>query len=1422
MNGRGGSRCEPTIVHYAVRVMETPKDISLWNDTRSAVGVVHVLIGVFALSILMSIALLACSGDDGVTAGEVLQERLQQELPRTLGGHAGSEGALLGSTSMETVVGASRCEPSDLFREYHVVTVNVEITLNRFLDYDPNGRMYVLENDLENVQREESQNRDARAGDAEPAVSLGLQGDSIQPLILRINQGECLRVVLRNALKDESASFHLHGSGLYLADSGAPATASNRDASVGPGSSVVYEWRIDHDEPEGTHYFHSHADARFQTGHGLFGAVIVEPAGSTYFDPLTGDELNSGWAAIIRDPQGSDFREFVIVYHEIGNERYRHLDRDGSMVVQVDPFTSAYRPGSRALNYRSEPFMNRMALQHEVLGFFDPSQAYSSYVFGDPATPIARAYLGDPVKQRLVHGGSEVFHVHHVHGGAVRWRRQPGVEPTGFNTGLDKRPPILPRLSARIDSQGVGPSETYDIENECGAGGCQQSVGDFLIHCHVAHHYIAGMWMFWRVYNTLQDGVVSLDDMLPLVELPDRSGGVRPAVTSEQLMNTTVDWSGQKHQVTDGNLEEWVERQLPPAGTPRGYDASVLDWRKEGFLYLNEPESLSAWPGFRASQPGIRRPFYFDSLTGKLAYPFLRPQLGDRPPFAPRHGPAPYLSPISKNRSPPEPGENGPGSLCPSDTRQMELVIHAINVPIVLNERANVVDPVGQLYVLKDDEERVRADNDLKVPLVIRGNAGETCVDIVLKSELEDSSENDFFSKVNIHVHFVQFDVLATDGVNTGFSYEQSVRPFKTEGELVAASGTPGSTRLRLGDTERFQAGILVGVGMDQTDTFEVRRVNVVEGDTLVFENPLEFGHAVGEIVSTEFVHYRWYPDVQFGTAYFHDHVNALTSWQHGLFGAFISEPPGSTYHDPYTGTEISSGPIADIRTDGVVSVDLTGSFREMVMFIQDDNPLTNVGGSSGSSLNLRVEPLSARRGDRARMFSSMVHGDPATPLLEAFIGDPLVVRALVSATNDVHTWHLDGHWFRSELHSSRSPPINTIHLGISERYDLVVPRAGGSQALPGDYLYYNGRTSKLLEGSWGIVRVHNPDEGGLMRLPGRERPLESGPLCPVGAPMRGFSVVALEAALPELDGAFSKIYVLEQDVDRVLAGTKPVSPMVLHINIGDCVVVYLTNETVGGPVSFHVDMLAFDPATSYGTEVGRNPVQLVQPGKTRKYSFYAHPEIGETVALVRDWGDVLQNSAQGLYGAIVVGPEGALYTHPLTGIAMEEEAGWRVDVHRADGSSYRDFTVFLHDDDPIIGTHLMPYTEQVTGVVGLNYRKAPLVDGDYMNPTTPMMEAYVGDSVRLNVLSAYGEQSHVFSLEGHRWPLEKGRTGSDLLSSMQIGPVEAVSIYLEDGAGLPGDYIYGDHREPYREAGLWGFFRIYAIHRDTALVPLP
>ncbi|MDP8969744.1 MAG: multicopper oxidase domain-containing protein [Actinomycetota bacterium] len=1321
--------------------------------------------------------------------------------------------------SGESVVAGRSCDRDAPRRAYEVVALAVDITLNRYLDHDPQGRMYALASQVDAVRAEEAANAAARAGRGNAAVSVGLQGDVIQPLTLRVLPGECLVIRLDNRLDGEPASLHLHGSSLRVAATGAAATAANPDATATPGSAVTYEWMVPADQPEATHYFHSHGEERPQTNHGLFGALVVEPAGSTWTDPLTGEPTQSGWQAVIHPAAGPAFREFALYYHEIGNEDERLLNGDDRLVPVVDPLTSAYRPGARALNYRSEPFMNRLALGQAVTGVVDESLEYSSYSFGDPATPMLRAYLGDPIKQRVVHGGSEVFHVHHVHGGTTRWPRQPGVEGTVFASGLDKQPAQVPPVTERTDAQTLGPSETFDVAAECAAGGCQQVPGDFMFHCHVAHHYFAGMWGIARTYNTLQDGASSTDALPPLSPLPGAADAVVPAVASDALVGTTLESPDGKLEVTSETLAGLVEPQLPPQGVPAAGDASVFDWVRQGDRYLNEPETDASWPGYSPVEPGVRPPLAFDARTGRLAYPILRPHLAKRPPFAPGHGPAPFLDPAGSQRDPPPPGASGPTSVCPAGTRPRAFAINAIRVPILLNAQASILDPNGMLYVLRSQRDRVREDRDLQVPLALRTNAGEDCVDVLLRSELRDDPGT-AFSKVGIHIHFVQFDVQGSDGVNVGFNYEQTVRPYTAEGATLVAPAAAGGRVLRVGDASRLRPGALVGVGMDRDETFEVARVQAVDGAVLHLAEPLRFEHDTGEWVSSEFVRYRWYPDVQFGTAYFHDHVDALSTWRHGLFGALVAEPPGATWTDPVTGQPLASGPIADVHTDQPVGHDVAGSFRELLLFTQDDNPLTRVRRSLGGTFNLRAEPLHRRAGPPQLVFSSAEHGDPDTPVLRAHLGDPVVIRDLVGAANEVHTLRVDGHWFRAERFSSTSPPISTIDLGISERYDLVIPAAGGPQRMPGDYLYLSGRAVKLEEGNWGLIRVLEPDASGLRPLPrDGPAPAPTRVTCPPDAPVRRFDVAALDAPLPMLGRAPGRVFTTQDAADAVAAGKRPAEPLVLRATVGDCIEVVLANRLAEGRVSFHTDLLARDPSTSAGIAAGREPDQSVAPGETRTYTLHASEEVGETVVLVRDGADVLTNPGRGLYGAIVVAAAGSRFLDPASGEELGGRTSWRANVVPPQGHAYRDFVLFLQDQDASIGGHRMPYTVAVEGTIGVNYRTEPLRGRSIAQAaadgvSTPLLEAVAGDPVRLHVLVPWSEQSRVFAVEGHQWPQEPGRPGTPLLSSRRIGGLQALTLHLGSAGGpdrLPGDYLYGDHRVPYEEAGAWGLFRIRA-----------
>ncbi|MDX1411611.1 MAG: hypothetical protein R3351_05605, partial [Nitrospirales bacterium] len=416
------------------------------------------------------------------------------------------------------------CPKSAPVKHYDISAINVEVTLNQWLDYYP-GYMYALTENLEKIREEEAKNAAAREteGHHDPGgVINGIQDQYIQPLVIRGNQGDCIKFTLRNELEfGEDVSLHINGSDMVMSKTGQPATTTNPDAiAVGEsdeddeeegapqGSSVIeMEWYIHPNSQEGAKQFHSYSNDRELTVLGMMGVFVVEPAGSKYLEPLgTGPatEARSGWQVMIDTPGGPDFREFVLIYHEIGDEAFRPVNKHGDFLPQRDPLTDTYRPGARALNFRSEPFgINNMHVQHEYFGFEDESMGYSSYTFGDASPTIPRSYLGDPAKFRIVHGGSEVFHSHHPHGGSIRWQRSPrATQMPVWNTGQNGpvKYPVIRTKSDRVDVEVIGPSEALDLETECGSGLCQWLAGDFLFHCHVAHHYVSGMWGYWRVY----------------------------------------------------------------------------------------------------------------------------------------------------------------------------------------------------------------------------------------------------------------------------------------------------------------------------------------------------------------------------------------------------------------------------------------------------------------------------------------------------------------------------------------------------------------------------------------------------------------------------------------------------------------------------------------------------------------------------------------------------------------------------------------------------------------------------------------------------------------------------------------------------------------------------------------------------------
>jgi len=429
------------------------------------------------------------------------------------------------------------------------------------------------------------------------------------------------------------------------------------------------------------------------------------------------------------------------------------------------------------------------------------------------------------------------------------------------------------------------------------------------------------------------------------------------------------------------------------------------------------------------------------------------------------------------------------------------------------------------------------------------------------------------------------------------------------------------------------------------------------------------------------------------------------------------------------------------------------------------------------------------------------------------------------------------------------------VHLAIAERYDLVIPAAGGPQQMAGDYMYHSGRLSHLGEGMWGLIRVEDELTDKLRPLPMRsEVPKSAADVCPMDAPLKQFDVAAIDypldlnPAAPDQEPAPSgtnrnlifknptgKIYALRSEVAAIKAGKIQPHPLTLHTNIGDCIKVTLHNQLQNEKASFHADMLAYDPHDSMGANIGKNKGdQTVAPGAKRTYTFYAHPEFGEATALVTDYGKVTSNVRDGLYGAIVVGPRGSRYVDPLTGKDVSMGNSWQADVivdrslrENRGRTNYRDAALFFQEEDNLIGTAFMPYTASSAGLSAVNYRIEPLAwrartydcpeedafhcNGQAPDPATPVIEVFAGETVRMHVIGAHGEQNSTFSLEGHQWPLEPNIEGAEMLEVQQFGPTDTLEINFTAGGPrkVIGDYMWSSERMVYAISGQWGILRV-------------
>lgn len=176
------------------------------------------------------------------------------------------------------------------------------------------------------------------------------------------------------------------------------------------------------------------------------------------------------------------------------------------------------------------------------------------------------------------------------------------------------------------------------------------------------------------------------------------------------------------------------------------------------------------------------------------------------------------------------------------------------------------------------------------------------------------------------------------------------------------------------------------------------------------------------------------------------------------------------------------------------------GWFREAVLALQNGLILEQsdpalASCASPSAVNYQSAPLPMRLGAcpdwsktdmSATLSDTLVTGaDPTSPIVLTPPGVELRIRLVnPGGTNQNQVFTLSGHVWQEEPYLQGSTEIGFNPLsnmfgalagqGPGTHTDVVLRSAGGTFAVPGDYLYRTFDAQDLTTGQWGIVRVQD------------------------------------------------------------------------------------------------------------------------------------------------------------------------------------------------------------------------------------------------------------------------------------------------------------------------------------------------------------
>ncbi len=802
---------------------------------------------------------------------------------------------------------------------YDVVALQMTIYYNREGDHDHNGLLFALKANVPILRYINALARQGRRrpgtpaapdpGALFPAASARAQAIGVdlpvtpeqarrphplvRPLVLRARRGETVTVHLCNDVRDRYVGVHLVGGRYDVKTDDGSQVGANPSSLADFGQTRTYTWFC---EDEGVFPFHDAGN--FDGGedgtnvHGLFGALIVEPQGTTWRDPVTGrgshgetgtgeftqldglhlDVLPDGVAPIevpesvdtLADRQGAwpepaehlnfdecpfPYREFVIFFHDEPEFVPPHgepepdpceaHENDGHGGGAVGGHGDGHGGAGEhdlpimAVSYRAEPMINRERTLWRLLR--------TGHVLGRPVLNEEQHHsswmFGDPSDHLVLRAYlRDRVRIRFVHA-AVK-------ETHVFHLHLYEWHAVVgDQSSPRIDAISISPQTGHTIEPVWGAGNRHQVAGDVIWHCHLYPHFHEGMWGMFRTFETRQygvDGPAGLDDLT--------------------LDSADPVYAGRRiGQYPDGTP---IEELLPLPGNP-------------------PPNPTRQQPGYPLYIPGVVQ------------------QKSPRPPWPDRELTAEESVALTDEQYRP------PCEVVSLRARDMPPDFDYRPVPTDLERAAfNELPVPGEMFTRN---RLAKMQNTWPAELLNRNTSREVCHNLVVTQRRIDYNDHGWYDKHG-HLYYLEADGDPADlpGAHEPLFFRaqhgqilnmtlRNALPETIEGTEFDHPFPPCPQRPWEGEC--------------------APHVHMVKFDPICADGAsVGWNYMSGARFGRKMV-YRWWADQEFGTIFFHDHLFANYRQKHGLFGALIVEPTGSQFfHHIENDQEIVTGLQALIR----------------------------------------------------------------------------------------------------------------------------------------------------------------------------------------------------------------------------------------------------------------------------------------------------------------------------------------------------------------------------------------------------------------------------------------------------------------------------------------------------------------------------